>query len=72
MVSGTRPLENARKKLEKKQLDLIVANDITDADSGFGADTNKVTMIDRDGKVEISLAHGAQIANRDPAPGAVI
>jgi len=43
---------NARQKLEKKQLDLIVANDITDADSGFGVDTNKVTLIDRDGKVE--------------------
>ena len=43
---------NARQKLEKKQLDLIVANDITDASSGFGTDTNKVTLIDRDGKVE--------------------
>jgi phosphopantothenoylcysteine decarboxylase/phosphopantothenate--cysteine ligase len=43
---------NARNKLEKKQLDLIVANDITDADSGFGTDTNKVTLIDRDGNVE--------------------
>jgi phosphopantothenoylcysteine decarboxylase/phosphopantothenate--cysteine ligase len=43
---------NARKKLEKKQLDLIAANDITAADSGFGVDTNKVTLISRDGKVE--------------------
>ena len=43
---------NARQKLEKKQLDLIVANDITDAKSGFGADTNKVTLIDRKGKAE--------------------
>ena len=46
---------NARQKLEKKQLDLIVANDITDASSGFGVDTNKVTLIDRDGKVESLL-----------------
>ncbi len=45
-------VENARQKLEKKHLDLIIANDITDADSGFGVDTNKVTLIDRDGKVE--------------------
>jgi phosphopantothenoylcysteine decarboxylase/phosphopantothenate--cysteine ligase len=45
-------VKNARGKLEKKQLDLIVANDITATDSGFGADTNKVTIIDRDGKVE--------------------
>ncbi len=43
---------NARRKLEKKQLDIIVANYITDADSGFGTDTNKVTLISRDGKVE--------------------
>jgi len=43
---------NARQKLEKKQLDIIVANDITDADSGFGVDTNKVTLIDRNGSVE--------------------
>jgi len=43
---------NARQKLEKKQLDLIVANDITDPTGGFDADTNQVTLIDRDGKVE--------------------
>ena len=45
-------VKNARGKLEKKQLDLMVANDITATDSGFGADTNKVTIIDRDGKTE--------------------
>ncbi len=43
---------NARKKLEKKRLDIIIANDITDPGSAFGSDTNKVTLIDRDGKVE--------------------
>jgi len=43
---------NARRKLEKKQLDLIVANDITDPTGGFDSDTNQVTLIDRDGKVE--------------------
>jgi len=43
---------NARQKLERKQLDLIVANDITDPRSGFGVDTNKVTLIDRDGKAQ--------------------
>jgi phosphopantothenoylcysteine decarboxylase/phosphopantothenate--cysteine ligase len=45
-------VKNAREKLMKKQLDLMVANDITATDSGFGADTNKVTIIDRDGKAE--------------------
>jgi len=43
---------NARRKLSEKGLDLIVANDITDKDSGFGADTNKVAIIDKDGRVE--------------------
>jgi phosphopantothenoylcysteine decarboxylase/phosphopantothenate--cysteine ligase len=43
---------NAKKKLQNKQLDLIVANDITDKKSGFGVDTNKVTLIDKKGKVE--------------------
>jgi len=45
-------INNATKKLKEKDLDLIIANDITDKDSGFGADTNKVTIIDKDGKVE--------------------
>jgi len=45
-------IANARQKLKKKQLDIIIANDITDADSGFGVDTNKVTLIDRSGKVD--------------------
>ena len=45
-------VENARRKLERKQLDIIVANDITDKDSGFGVDTNKVTLIDKRGDVE--------------------
>jgi phosphopantothenoylcysteine decarboxylase/phosphopantothenate--cysteine ligase len=43
---------NARKKLKQKKLDLMVANDITSPDSGFDVDTNRVTLIDRDGKTE--------------------
>jgi phosphopantothenoylcysteine decarboxylase/phosphopantothenate--cysteine ligase len=42
-------LENARAKLEKKDMDLIIANDISATDAGFGADTNRVTILDRDG-----------------------
>jgi len=45
-------LENAKQKLQQKKLDLIVANDITLTDSGFGADSNRVTIIDREGKVD--------------------
>jgi len=56
---------NAKLKLEKKQLDLIVANDITDPHSGFGTDTNKVTLIDRDGKVEnLPLLPKREVADR--------
>ena len=43
---------NAKEKLAKKNLDLIVANDITAKDSGFDADTNEVMIIDRSGQKE--------------------
>ncbi|MYC28481.1 MAG: bifunctional phosphopantothenoylcysteine decarboxylase/phosphopantothenate--cysteine ligase CoaBC [Chloroflexi bacterium] len=43
---------NASDKVRRKSLDLIVANDITDADSGFGSDTNRVVLIDRQLNVE--------------------
>jgi len=45
-------IDNAKRKLKEKQLDLIAANDITAADSGFGVDTNRVTLISQDGKTE--------------------
>jgi phosphopantothenoylcysteine decarboxylase/phosphopantothenate--cysteine ligase len=38
---------NASEKIARKSLDLIVANDITDPDSGFGKDTNRVILIDK-------------------------
>jgi phosphopantothenoylcysteine decarboxylase/phosphopantothenate--cysteine ligase len=44
--------DNARAKLEEKGLDLIVANDITAADSGFSVDTNRVTLLNADGAIE--------------------
>lgn len=40
-------LENARRKLEKKNADLIVANDVSRSDAGFGVDTNIITLISR-------------------------
>jgi phosphopantothenoylcysteine decarboxylase/phosphopantothenate--cysteine ligase len=56
---------NARRKLERKQLDIIIANDITDALSGFGVDTNKVTIINRDGKViNLPLLTKREVANK--------
>jgi phosphopantothenoylcysteine decarboxylase/phosphopantothenate--cysteine ligase len=57
--------ENARGKLKQKGLDLIVANDITASDSGFGADTNRVTIIDRKGKVDsLPLLPKREVAER--------
>jgi phosphopantothenoylcysteine decarboxylase/phosphopantothenate--cysteine ligase len=45
-------LQNAREKLGKKNLDWIVANDLTRPGAGFGTDTNEVTLLGRDGTVE--------------------
>ncbi|MDD5591413.1 MAG: phosphopantothenoylcysteine decarboxylase, partial [Dehalococcoidales bacterium] len=58
-------IANARKKLAEKQLDLIIANDITDTDSGFGVDTNKVTIIDKQGNEEtLPLLSKREVAER--------
>ena len=45
-------VENARRKLSSKKVDLFVANDVSAPDSGFAVDTNRVTIIDKSGKVE--------------------
>lgn len=45
-------LENAKEKLQQKNLDFIVANDLTVADAGFGSDTNEVAILWPGGKVE--------------------
>ncbi len=47
--------ENARKKLEKKNLDFIVLNSLEDKGAGFACDTNKVTVIDRKDKTAYPL-----------------
>lgn len=44
-----RVLEHAREKLERKNLDAIVANDVTAPGAGFGTDTNRVTVLTRSG-----------------------
>lgn len=44
-------LNNAEKKLKNKNLDFIVANDITSNDTGFASEENKVTILSKDGKV---------------------
>jgi phosphopantothenoylcysteine decarboxylase/phosphopantothenate--cysteine ligase len=56
---------HARAKLEAKRLDLIVANDVSAPDSGFAADTNRVTLLDRDGQVDaLPLLSKDEVAGR--------
>ncbi len=58
-------VENAKQKLQQKGLDLIVANDITASDSGFGADNNRVTIIDQEGKIDnLPLLPKREIADK--------
>ena len=48
-------LENSRKKLEKKNLDMIVANNVKVEGAGFAGDTNIVTLITKDDETELPL-----------------
>jgi phosphopantothenoylcysteine decarboxylase/phosphopantothenate--cysteine ligase len=58
-------VENAKQKLKQKELDFIVANDITANESGFGADSNRVTIIDRKGKIDsLPLLAKREVAER--------
>jgi len=45
-------ITNARDKMSRKRVDLLVANDVTRSDSGFGTDTNKVLIFHADGAIE--------------------
>ncbi|WP_308723164.1 bifunctional phosphopantothenoylcysteine decarboxylase/phosphopantothenate--cysteine ligase CoaBC [Paenibacillus polysaccharolyticus] len=55
----------AREKLERKNCDLIVANDVTRSGAGFGTDTNAVHIYDRDGLVEeLELMSKEEVAHR--------
>lgn len=57
-------LENSVKKLKKKNLDMIVANNLKVAGSGFGVDTNVVTIITSDGVHELPLMGKDEVARR--------
>lgn len=55
-------LENSRKKLAKKNADMIVANNLRTAGAGFGTDTNVVTLITADECEELELMSKADVA----------
>lgn len=58
-------LDNARTKLQRKNLDLVVANDVREAGAGFDVDTNVVTMLDAAGGVEeLPLLSKREVADR--------
>jgi len=58
-------MENARAKLETKNLDLVVANAVTSQDAGFGVETNRVAIIGRGGDVsELPLMPKYEVAER--------
>ena len=57
--------QNARAKIVPKGLHFIAANDITDPGSGFGTDTNRVVLIDREGRTEpLGLLTKYEVAHR--------
>lgn len=56
--------QNAQAKLIKKNLDLIVANDVTAEGAGFGVDTNIVTMITKDGLTPLPKLSKREVADR--------
>lgn len=64
-AAETNDLEaNARAKLERKDCDLIVANDVSREDSGFGSDTNRVTFISAEGEEELPTLTKSEVAER--------
>ena len=56
-------LENSRKKLSKKKLDMIVANNLKVQGAGFGTDTNVVTMITADEEITLDIMSKEQVAD---------
>lgn len=56
-------LENSSAKLVKKNMDMIVANNVKDEGAGFATDTNKVVMITRDGMKDLPLMSKEDVAD---------
>ncbi len=57
-------LENSRKKLEKKNLDMIVANSIRQSGAGFGADTNIVTFLTKNDTIQLPIMSKDEVADK--------
>jgi phosphopantothenoylcysteine decarboxylase/phosphopantothenate--cysteine ligase len=57
------PVPSAREKLQRKALDLVVANDATEPGAGFGGDTNRVTLVSADAAEALPLLTKPQVAD---------
>lgn len=57
-------LDNSRAKLEKKNIDMIVANNLKQEGAGFGTDTNVVTLLTKDETVQLPLMSKEEVADR--------
>ncbi|GMU60874.1 MAG: phosphopantothenoylcysteine decarboxylase [Myxococcaceae bacterium] len=57
-------VDYAKEKLQKKRLDFIVANDVTQEGAGFGADTNRVTILGADGSRQDAAGEKREVASR--------
>ncbi|WP_461813061.1 bifunctional phosphopantothenoylcysteine decarboxylase/phosphopantothenate--cysteine ligase CoaBC [Faecalimonas sp.] len=55
-------LENSRKKLDKKNVDMIVANNLKQSGAGFGTDTNIVTLITRENQISLDIMSKDEVA----------
>ena len=55
-------IENSRAKLQKKNLDMIVANNLKQTGAGFGTDTNIVTLITKEEEIELPMMSKDEVA----------
>lgn len=56
-------IENSRRKLERKNLDLIVANNLKQQGAGFGTDTNIVTFLTKEDTIQLPIMSKEEVAN---------
>ena len=57
-------LENSRAKMEKKHIDMIVANNLRQEGAGFGTDTNVVTLLTKEETLELPILSKEEVADR--------
>ena len=64
-AAETGSLDRAVEKLRRKGVDLLVANDVAEAGSGFGTDTNRVSILDANGeRDDLPLLTKREVADR--------